>query len=284
MTDSPKILVFGRTGQLATELQRRADVTALGRDLADLTRPELCRRVVLDRAPSVVINAAAYTAVDAAEGDEQTAHLVNCDAPAAMAQACAEIGAVFVHISTDYVFDGSGEAPHRTGDPCAPLGVYGRTKRSGEEAVMATGANAAIIRTSWVFSAHGKNFVKTMLRLGAERAKLTIVGDQIGGPTEAGDLAEAALAVAAMLRRDPSQAGIYHFAGQPYVSWADFAREIFNQAGLSAEVADIESKDFPTPALRPYNSRLDCSDLAARGIAAPDWRLSLKAVIAQLTS
>ena len=177
------LLIFGKTGQVALELQRRAgDAVFLGRDQADLTDPAACAKAIRQRSPSAVINAAAYTAVDQAETDEATAALVNGAAPTAMAQACAGLGIPFVHISTDYVFDGTGQTPWPVDAPTGPLGAYGRSKLVGEEGVRAAGGPHAIMRTSWVVSAHGKNFVKTMLRLGKDRDKLTVVSDQIGGP------------------------------------------------------------------------------------------------------
>lgn len=274
------VLVFGRTGQVAMELQARADVMALGRDQADLSDPAACAAVIRQTRPEAVINAAAYTAVDQAESEADLAAVVNSAAPAAMAQACAKLGIPFVHISTDYVFDGSGQAPWPIDAPTGPLGAYGRTKLMGEEGVRSAGGPHAILRTSWVVSAHGKNFVKTMLRLGAERDRLTIVADQIGGPTAAGDIAEASLSIAAQLGDDPSKSGTYHFSGAPDVSWADFAREIFAQAGLSCAVEDIPTSDFHTPAKRPANSRMDCSATEATfGIARPDWRQSLTRIL-----
>ena len=274
------ILVFGKTGQVATELQRQADVVALGRDTVDLTDSEACAAAINLHKPDAVINAAAYTAVDQAESDEDTASLVNGAAPAAMAHACADLGIPFVQISTDYVFDGSGTAPWPVDATTGPLGAYGRTKLAGEEAVRAASGPHAILRTSWVVSAHGKNFVKTMLRLGAERDRLTIVADQIGGPTAAADIAAACLSIAAQLGDHPSKTGTYHFSGAPDVSWADFAREIFRQAGLTCDVADIPTTDFPTPAKRPANSRMDCSATTEQfGIPRPDWRKSLSDII-----
>jgi dTDP-4-dehydrorhamnose reductase len=277
------ILVFGKTGQVARELLARADVLALGRDRADLSDPEACAALIRDLAPEAVINAAAHTAVDQAESEEDLATVINGEAPAAMARACADLGIPFVHISTDYVFDGSGEAPWPVDAPTGPLGAYGRSKLKGEEGVRAAGGTHAILRTSWVVSAHGKNFVKTMLRLGAERETLTIVADQVGGPTAAGDIAEACLSIAAQLRDDPSKSGTYHFSGAPDTSWAGFAREIFAQAGLACTVEDIPTSAFPTPAKRPANSRMDCSTLdAVFGIARPDWRHSLSLILKDL--
>lgn len=271
------ILVFGKSGQVATELQARADVVALSRADVDLGDPLACADAIRRHAPAAVINAAAYTAVDQAETDVHNAFAVNADAPAAMAAACAKIGAGFYHISTDYVFDGTGEDPFRPNDPTGPLGVYGQSKLAGEKAVQLAGGHHVILRTSWVFSAHGSNFVKTMLRLGAERDMLTVVADQVGGPTFAGDIADALLAIA---KAPNGPSGIYHYAGAPAVSWADFAREIFLQAGLACEVKDIPSSQFQTPAKRPANSRLDGSSLLADyGIAAPDWRIGLKKVL-----
>ena len=277
------ILVFGKTGQVARELRAAAQVTALGRDEADLTDPAACAATIRAHAPDAVINAAAYTAVDKAESDEETAALVNGAAPGAMVEACAEMGIPFVHISTDYVFDGTGTAPWSTNAPTRPLGAYGRTKLAGEEAVRGAGGVHAILRTSWVVSAHGSNFVKTMLRLGAEREALTIVGDQVGGPTAAADIARACLEIACQLQADPAKSGTYHFSGGPDVSWADFAREIFAQAGIVCAVTDIPSAHYPTPAARPANSRLDnAQTLAVFGLARPDWRAGLAEILTDL--
>lgn len=282
-----KLLVIGRTGQLATELAARGTddlrITCLGREAADLTDPAACAAVVAAADADAVINAAAYTAVDRAESEEPTALLVNGESPAAMARAAAAGGLPFLHVSTDYVFAGGGTQPWQPDAPVGPLGAYGRTKLAGEEGVRSAGGPHAILRTSWVFSAHGANFVKTMLRLGREREKLTVVADQIGGPTAAADIADALLVMARALANTPEKSGTYHFSGAPDVSWADFAREIFRQAGLSTRVEDIPSSAYPTPARRPENSRLDCSSLtAAFGISRPDWRTGLAAVLKQL--
>jgi dTDP-4-dehydrorhamnose reductase len=282
-----KALIFGQTGQVATELQRHCPpgwtAKALGRAAADLADPAACAALIAATDADAVINAAAYTAVDQAEEEEAIATLINGAAPAAMAQAAAARGVPFLHISTDYVFDGSGQAPWPPDAPTAPLGAYGRSKLAGEEGVRAAAGNHAILRTSWVFSAHGGNFVKTMLRLGAERESLNIVADQIGGPTAAGDIAAALWRMADALARGQGRAGTYHFAGQPDVSWAGFAREIFAQAGIDCTVNDIPSSAYPTPARRPANSRLDCRALEqAFGIARPDWRIALRAVLAEL--
>lgn len=276
-------LVFGQTGQLATELQRHsAEVRALGRDVVDLSDPAACAATIRAQAPRMVINAAAYTAVDAAEGDEATAHVINAEAPGAMARACAELGIPFLHVSTDYVFDGSGTRPWRETDPVAPLGVYGRTKLAGEDAVRAAGGPHVILRTSWVFSAHGQNFVKTMLRLAETRDALSIVSDQIGGPTPAADIATTLLHMARALTQGQG-AGTYHYGGAPAVSWADFAREILAQSGRMVTVTDIPSSDYPTPARRPLNSRLDGAALRRDfGIDPPDWRAGLGRVLTEL--
>jgi dTDP-4-dehydrorhamnose reductase len=277
------LLVFGKTGQVALELQARADVTALGRDQADLTDPASCITAIHAHAPAAVINAAAYTAVDQAESDEAMAALVNGAAPGAMARACADLGIPLVHISTDYVFDGAGDTPWRPDDPTGPLGAYGRSKLQGEAAVRGAGGGYAILRTSWVVSAHGSNFVKTMLRLGAERDALSVVADQVGGPTAAGDIAAACLDIARQLQADPGKTGTYHFSGTPDVSWADFAREIFAQAKISCDVTDIPGSDFPTPAKRPGNSRMDCSATTdVFRIFRPDWRVSLSGILHDL--
>lgn len=277
-----RILVFGKTGQVATELQRQAEVTALGRDLADLADPAACAARIAEAQADVVINAAAWTAVDQAESAEAEAHVVNGLAPAAMARACAARGLPFLHISTDYVFSGAGTQPWQADDPVAPQNAYGRSKLAGEEGVRAAGGHAAILRTSWVFSAHGTNFVRTMLRLSESRDALSVVGDQIGGPTPAADIA-AALLVMARAMVAGQQGGTWHFAGAPSVSWADFAREIFAQAGRAVAVRDIPTSDYPTPAPRPLNSRMDCSTITRDfGIVAPDWRVGLAKVLQEL--
>lgn len=274
------ILVFGKTGQVATELQAHADVVALGREFADLSDPDTCANAILERKPEVVINAAAYTAVDKAEEEEALANVVNGKAPGAMARACAELGIPFVHISTDYVFEGCGEAPWTPEDAAGPLGAYGRSKLMGEREIAKAGGTWTILRTSWVFSPHGANFVKTMLRLGKDRGKLTVVMDQIGGPTPASKIAEACLKMAKSLKTQPELSGIYHFSGTPDVSWADFAREIFAQAGLEVQVEDIPTSAYPTLAKRPANSRMDCSATEdSFGIKCPDWREELPRIL-----
>lgn len=279
-----KALVFGRSGQLARALQQSSviDCISLGREEADLTLPALCARKVLETDADAVINAAAYTAVDKAEAEEELATLVNATAPAAMAEAAAKRGLPFVHVSTDYVFDGSGNTPHARNEAVSPINAYGRSKVLGEQHITALSGHSSIVRTSWVFSAHGKNFVTTMLRLGAQRDELRVVADQVGGPTAATDLARAVITVAKAMK-DGRSGGIHHFAGAPDVSWADFAREIFRQAGLNTSVKDIPSEDYPTPARRPLNSRLDCSGmLQCFGLDRPDWRVSLSQVLREL--
>ncbi|MFG1478009.1 dTDP-4-dehydrorhamnose reductase [Xanthobacter sp. V4C-4] len=278
------LLVIGSTGQVARELHRRVpQARFLARADCDLNAPDGCAEAIRAAAPSAVINAAAWTAVDRAESEEEEATRVNGAAPGAMARACAALGIPFVHISTDYVFDGGGTRPWAPADPVAPLGAYGRSKLAGEVAVAAAGGPHVVLRTSWVFSAHGANFVKTMLRLGATRDTLTVVADQVGGPTPAGAIADACLTIAERLKTAPERSGIYHFSGAPDVSWADFAREIFAQAGLATTVTDIPTSAYPTPARRPANSRMDCSALAAAfGIGRPDWRSGLAAVLSDL--
>lgn len=282
-----KILMFGKTGQVATEVLRRAgdiEVEALDRAAADQTDPAACARQVRATDADIILNAAAYTAVDKAEEDEAAAAIVNGETPTAIANAAAARGIPFLHISTDYVFDGSGEAPWREDDRTAPLGAYGWTKLAGETGVLAAGGPHAILRTSWVFSAHGGNFVTTMLRLGAERDALTIVDDQIGGPTAAGDIADALLTVAQAFHAGKGVSGVHHFAGAPAVSWRRFAEAIFGEAGLTVAVTPIPTSEYPTPAKRPLNSRLDCAKIKADyGIDQPDWRVSLRDVMGELT-
>ncbi len=277
-----KVIVLGRTGQVARELSRALpDATFLGREEADFLAPDAAAQALARRiaGADAVINAAAWTAVDKAETEEAAACLVNAEAPGALARVAAAHGVPFLHVSTDYVFDGSGQTPWRPDDATGPLGAYGRTKLAGERAVRAAGGRHVILRTSWVFSAHGANFVKTMLRLGAERPRLTVVADQIGGPTPAAAIADALARIA----RAPHHSGTFHFSGTPDASWADFAREIMAQARLPAKIADIPTDAYPTPARRPANSRLDCSTLADTfGIARPDWRQGLAQVLKDL--
>jgi dTDP-4-dehydrorhamnose reductase len=278
------LLVFGKTGQLALELQRLApDATYLGRDQADQTNPDACAALIRKLNPDAVINAAAWTDVDGAETQEDAATRVNAETPGALAKACAELGIPLVHVSTDYVFDGTGEKLWKPSDPTGPQNAYGRSKLKGEQAIAASGAVHAIIRTSWVVSAHGKNFVKTMLALGATRDKLTIVADQHGAPTPARDLAALCVRAIEVLKTEPNKAGTYHFAGQPDTTWAGFAREIFAQAGLKTTVEDVSTSAFPRPAKRPANSRLDCTATeAAFGIKRPDWRKGLADILKEL--
>ena len=279
-----KALVFGSTGQVAQELRvRLPKAVFLSRSDADLRAPDRCAEAIAACDAELVINAAAYTAVDQAETDEDLAMLVNGLAPAAMARAAAARGLPFLHISTDYVFDGSGTRPWQPDADTGPLGSYGRTKLAGEHGIHAAGGRFAILRTSWVFSAHGTNFVKTMLRLGKTRDTLSVVADQIGGPTAAGDIAAALIEMGRLLSLGLGAPGTYHFAGTPDVSWAAFAREIFRQAGLKTQVTDIPSQAYPTPARRPQNSRLDCSTTeTVFGIVRPDWHKSLNKVLKDL--
>lgn len=279
-----KALVFGATGQLAQELRARLpEAVFLSRAEADQTDPAACAAKVAGFDGDLVINAAAWTAVDKAEAEEAAALIVNGETPGAIARAAAAKGLPFLHVSTDYVFDGAGDQPFAPDHPTAPLGAYGRTKLAGEEAIRAAGGQHVILRTSWVFSAHGHNFVKTMLRLGTSREHLTVVGDQIGGPTPAGAIAEALIVMGRAMLADPAKGGTYHFSGAPDVSWADFAREIFGQAGLKVTVTDITTDQYPTPAKRPANSRLDCESLKSDfGIARPDWRAALADVLKEI--
>jgi dTDP-4-dehydrorhamnose reductase len=277
------ILVFGKTGQVATELQHLGDVLALDRDQADLSDPVACAQRIRTLAPRAVINAAAYTAVDKAEEDEELATIINGDTPTAIAQACAEMKIPLVHISSDYVFEGSGEVPWKPGDTTAPRNAYGRSKLAGEEGILGSGATHAILRTSWVVSANGANFVKNMLRLSETRDTLSVVADQIGGPTPARDIAGACLMIAEQLQEDPLKSGTYHYSGAPNVSWADLASEIFTQAARSVTVTPITTAEYPTPAKRPLNSRMDCSTTNSTfGIQQPDWRTGLKEILKEL--
>ena len=277
------ILIFGKNGQVATELQRTGNVLALSRDLTNLSNPSSCYDAIKIHAPKAVINAAAYTNVDKAETEEELATLINGNAPKAMAEACANLNIPLVHLSTDYVFDGTGIEPWQPKDATKPRNAYGRSKKIGEDGIRSVGSTYCILRTSWVVSSHGTNFVKTMLNLSEKHHTLSIVADQVGGPTPAKDIAKACLQIVEQLKQDPSKSGTYHFSGAEDVSWADLATEIFLQTRRSIEVFPISTCDYPTPAARPLNSRLDCSRTGeVFFINRPDWRIGLNGILSEL--
>ena len=285
-----RALVFGATGQVARELARTAanhgvDAVFLGRTAADLADPGTCARAIHAALADVVVNAAAYTAVDRAEDEPELARLVNAEAPRVMAAAAAAKGVPFLHVSTDYVFDGAPGRPWREEDPTGPLGAYGASKLAGERAVAAAGGDSVILRTAWVFSSHGQNFVRTMLRVGRGMPELPVVADQHGGPTPAAAIAGALWTIATAWHHGLGKPGIFHFAGAPATTWADFAEAIFARSGWGERprVLPIATAEYPTKAVRPANSVLDCTAVAeAYGIAQPDWRAGLDAVIAEL--
>lgn len=281
------MLVLGRGGQVARELLRRAPadtrVTCVGRAQIDLAEPGSVASLIADSRADVLVNAAAWTAVDDAEEEEAAAHRLNADMPGEAAAACDARGIPMLHLSTDYVFDGSGEAPWRPDDPVAPASAYGRSKLAGERSVFDATSDAVILRTAWVFSSHGTNFVKTMLRLAASRDELSVVDDQHGGPTAAAAIATALHRIAALRLAGEGAAGVFHFSGAPDVSWADFAREIFARSGAGVNVANVTTSEFPRPAPRPANSRLDCtSTREVFGIERPSWREDLQEVLDEL--
>jgi dTDP-4-dehydrorhamnose reductase len=277
------ILVTGGSGQLASALAGAAGVQRVGRPAFDFDQPETIEAAFRAAAPRVVVNAAAYTAVDAAEGDADAAYRANRDGPAMLARLCAEADIPLIHVSTDYVFDGAKPDPYVETDPVAPQGVYGASKLAGEQAVIASGAKAIILRTAWVYAATGKNFVRTMLTVGKTRPRLTVVADQHGCPTTADDLGDAILGIVARLDAtgwQPAYGGIFHAAGTGATTWFGLAAAAFEEAGRHGatvpEVAPIGTADWPTPAKRPANSRLDCARLEqVFGIRLPHWRDSL---------
>ena len=283
-----KILVFGKNGQVARALHDlepafKADFVFAGRESADLSASGSAAAAINTHKPQYVINAAAYTAVDSAEDDEAAAAQLNTHAVEEMAKTCATIGARFIHLSTDYVFDGTANALYTEDDTPNPLSAYGRTKLDGERAALGANPATIILRTSWVFSPYGNNFVKTMRRLGVDRDTLNVVSDQIGGPTSAHDIAVAVLKICAAIDGGNENAGIFHYQSGPSTSWADFAREIFAHSNLNVAISDIPTTDYPTPAARPLKTLLDCSRITkAFGIRQSDWRISLKACIEQL--
>lgn len=290
-----RILVTGTEGQVARALAERAGphgvtVTLVGRPDLDLADPASVGAALSRSEGDVIVNAAAYTAVDQAESEPDAAQAINAVGAGAVAEAARRKGVPVVQISTDYVFEGTGERPFREEDPVAPIGVYGRTKLAGEQAVAAMHPDHAILRTAWVYSPFGKNFLKTMLRVAATRDELTVVADQHGSPTNALDIADGVIAVCRnLLARpdDPSLRGVFHMAGAGYTTWAAFADEIFaisaRLGGPSARVRAIATADYPTPARRPANSRLDCAKLkAAHGVSLPLWQQSLPACLERL--
>jgi dTDP-4-dehydrorhamnose reductase len=277
------IFVTGGTGQLASALSAVPGIRRVGRPDFDFDRPETVEAAFRAAAPRVVVNAAAYTAVDAAESDADAAYRANRDGPAILARLCAEADIPLIHISTDYVFDGTKPDPYVETDPVAPQGVYGASKLSGEQAVMASGAKAIILRTAWVYAASGRNFVRTMLTIGKTRDRLTVVADQHGCPTTAVDLGDAILAIIGRLDATgwhPSCRGIFHAAGSGATTWFGLAVATFEEAGRHGAkvpvVSPIATADWPTPAKRPANSRLDCTRLHnVFGVRLPHWRDSL---------
>ena len=290
-----RIAVTGQVGQVVTSLVERGaaaghTVIAIGRPALDLADPAMVARALEAAAPDVIVSAAAYTAVDKAESESELAHTVNGRGAGAVAEAAKALGVPLIHISTDYVFDGTLGRPYVESDPTGPTGVYGASKLTGEQAVLAAhGDNSAILRVAWVYSPFGANFVKTMLRLAGDRDELGVVADQVGNPTSALEIADGILQVATNLVSDSNQAlrGVFHMTASGEASWADFAEAIFAasaaQGGPAARVRRITTADYPTPATRPANSRLDCGLIAkVHGVALPDWRQSLETVISRL--
>lgn len=281
---SVDLLLTGANGQLGWEIARRSTLSlrACTRAELDITSEANVSEAIASAKPKVVVNAGAYTAVDKAESDPDTAFAANRDGPAYLAKACARHGAALIHMSTDYVFDGQKRGAYVETDPVAPLGVYGASKLAGEEAVRAVLPAYVILRTAWVFGVHGHNFVKTMRRLAAERPLLKVVDDQRGCPTFAGDLADAVLAVAGRLIERPASElfGTFHCVGSGEVTWCGFARAI---VGDNVPVQGITTAEYPTPARRPANSVLDCTKLARTfGISLRPWQQGLQEMLSRL--
>jgi len=278
-----KILLFGKTGQVAKELCNRPNVTAIGRDKADFTEPQKIIEIVKSTDADIIINAVAYTSVDLAEEEFELANIINGTTVKELAKVSASRNIPFLHISTDYVFKGDGNLNWKTTDQTNPQSSYGKSKLIGESGILEAGGPHVILRTSWVFSSHGNNFVKTMLRLASNNNELSIVKDQIGGPTCAKDIANALWKIASDFYAGNGITGIYHFSGKPNSSWANFASEIFSQTHQDIKIKQILTKDFLTKAKRPLNSRLDCSSLRIDyGIKQPEWKKSLTNVLANL--
>lgn len=290
-----RIAVTGKSGQVVTSLLERGaavghEMITLGRPKMDLSDPDTVLRAIEGAAPDAVVSAAAYTAVDRAESESDVAHAVNARGASAVAEAAKALDVPLIHLSTDYVFDGMLERPYRETDPIGPTGVYGASKLAGEQAVLAThGRNSAVLRVAWVYSPFGANFVKTMLRLAADRQEIFVVADQWGNPTSAFDIADGILKVADRLiaDSDPGLRGVFHMTAAGEATWASFAEAIFAASkalgGLSARVRHIATADYPTPAVRPANSRLDCRLIArTHDIELPHWHSALETVVARL--
>jgi len=287
----PTIMVTGGAGQLATALEQEggAVVRRVGRPAFDFDRQASVADTIQAIRPAFIVNAAAWTAVDAAEADPDAAGRANRGGPAALAALCADASITLIHISTDYVFDGNKGAPYTEADPPNPTGVYGATKLEGEQAVLAACPRAVVLRTSWVYSATGKNFVRTMLGVAQKTDRLRVVADQRGCPTAARDLAVAILAVVARLRQgwQDRYAGVFHAAGTGSTTWHGFAEALFQDAaqyGRAIPIVDpIATADWPTPARRPPDSRLDCTKLAqVFDVRLPEWRSGLSRTVAEL--
>jgi dTDP-4-dehydrorhamnose reductase len=289
------MVVTGREGQVVRSLIERSsgtevEVVPVGRpELGLEMEPESIAGAVAVARPDVIVSAAAYTQVDKAEGDRERAFAINARGPATLAQAARELAVPLIHLSTDYVFDGSKSSPYSENDATGPQSVYGQSKLEGEKAVTAGHADSVVLRTAWVYSPFGSNFVKTMLRLAADREEIGVVADQRGNPTNALDIADGILTVAGNLVRsgDESLRGIFHMSASEEASWAEFAEAIFAASaelgGPTARVKAISTADYPTPARRPANSRLDSSRLVrTHGVRLPDWRQSVKGVVARL--
>ena len=280
------ILVTGANGQLGNEIRRRSEASAnryIFTDVAelDITDAEAVMRLAQKERPSVIINCAAYTNVDKAEDDEQTAHLINCTAVANLASAAKAVDAVLVHISTDYVFDGCGCTPYTEDAEVAPTGAYGRTKLAGERAVAESGCRHVIIRTAWLYSSFGRNFVKTMRTLTGEREALQVVFDQVGTPTYTGDLADAILHIVEEERYN--KCGVYHYSNEGVCSWYDFAKEICTMSGNECNIHPCHSNEFSSKVARPHYSVLDKSKIKQTfGLSIPHWKESLAKCIEEL--
>ena len=296
-----RLLLLGATGQvgweLARSLQPLGEVVLPDRRSADFSRPDSLASCVASEAPDVIVNAAAYTAVDQAEQEEALALRINGEATGVLAQAARSRGALFIHYSTDYVFAGTGEHAWRPSDPVDPQNAYGRTKLAGEQAIAASGSDWLVFRTSWVYAARGRNFVRTMLKLGADRERLRVVADQIGAPTSARLIADAtahALAVALVERREGRfQSAVHHLCATGHTSWHGFAEALFERwrvlspgAPLALQSLEaIASSEYPTPAQRPLNSRLDCTAFERRfGLKLPPWQRGLEMVLQELAA
>jgi dTDP-4-dehydrorhamnose reductase len=277
------ILVFGKNGQVGNELSKYHENICLSSKDFDFNEPLMFTEIIRKYSPSAVINAAAYTDVDGAEDNEKLAYTINSLSPGELSKACSKLNIPLLHISTDYVFDGYGDSAKKENDKANPISIYGLSKYKGERNVINGGGQSVILRTSWVFSSHGKNFVKTMIKLSNNNEIVKVINDQFGAPTSAKSIAQACMKIISKMQKDKNLSGIFHFTGYPCVSWASFAEEIFSSSGKNTTVDYIKTSEFQSKAKRPLNSKLNCDKVYNEiGIKKSLWKEDLMDVLNEI--